>query len=303
MLIPHDNERVRSFQVSRKAVQTAASLLLLVAFTLGIFSVGFFVKQNHDFRARRLQRENQLLAAEVEQMRSEMFALNRSLETLSKKDEKFRVISGLPVIDPDVRTAGVGGPKHQNTAERILHRMNPALGAKVSSASGDLETLLRRAQLLHSSMDEAITALEQNEARLAATPSIAPSDGHLSSLFSSGRRHPVLRITRPHKGIDIAAPIGEPILAPAQGRVRFAGQKSGGYGKAVEIDHGFGYVTRFAHTSRVLVEQGATVKRGDVIAEVGATGVVSGPHLHYEVMVNGKQVDPLNFIITDEIPD
>jgi murein DD-endopeptidase MepM/ murein hydrolase activator NlpD len=71
----------------------------------------------------------------------------------------------------------------------------------------------------------------------------------------------------------------------------------------VEIDHGYGYVTRFAHCSRLLVRKGQTVERGDVIAEVGATGLVSGPHLHYEVEVDGKQVDPLNFIIADAIPD
>ena len=85
--------------------------------------------------------------------------------------------------------------------------------------------------------------------------------------------------------------------------VRFAGTKAGGYGKTVEIDHGFGYKTRFAHSSQLLVRKGQRVERGDVIAEVGATGLVSGPHLHYEVMVDGKQVDPLNFIISDAIPD
>jgi murein DD-endopeptidase MepM/ murein hydrolase activator NlpD len=132
---------------------------------------------------------------------------------------------------------------------------------------------------------------------------VAPANGPLTSLFSTGRRHPVLRITRPHKGVDIAARVGEPILAPARGRVIFAGSRGNGYGNMVEIDHGFGYVTRFAHASRVLVRNGQVVRRGDTIAQVGATGLVSGPHLHYEVEVNGRQVDPLNFIITDAIPD
>lgn len=303
MLIPHDNDCVRSFQISRKSVRAATTLVLLAAFALSTFSIGFFVKQSHDYRARRLERENLLLAAEVDEMRNEMLALNQSLATLSAKDEKFRIISGLPALDPEVALVGVGGPEAENTAERILRRLNPPVGEKVVSADAELGTLVRRARFLHSSMDEALRALAANRERLAATPSIAPSDGHLSSLFSSGRRHPVLRITRPHRGIDIAAPVGEPILAPAKGRVRFAGNKPGGYGNVVEIDHGFGYVTRFAHASRLLVGTGDTVKRGETIAEVGATGLVSGPHLHYEVEVDGKQVDPLNFIIADEIPD
>jgi len=96
--------------------------------------------------------------------------------------------------------------------------------------------------------------------------------------------------------------VGEPIQAAARGRVVFAGNRANGYGKMVEIDHGFGYVTRYAHASRLLVSTGQTVKRGDLIAEVGATGLTSGPHLHYEVEVNGRQVDPMNFVIGDAVP-
>ena len=303
MLVPHDNEQVRSFQVSPRHVRAALALCLLTAFTLATFSVGFFVKQSHEWQARRLKHENLLLAAEVDQMRSEMQQLGQSLETLSAKDEKFRVISGLPELDAEVRLAGVGGPVTAAVEAEALRRLNPAVGEQVRSTASDLGTLVRQANLLHSSMDEALRALHENTERIAATPSIAPSTGYLSSLFSSGRRHPVLRITRPHKGIDIAARVGEPILAPAKGTVRFSGNKAGGYGNMVEIDHGYGYVTRFAHASRLLVRRGDRVKRGEVIAEVGATGLVSGPHLHYEVEVNGKSVDPLNFILADEIPD
>ncbi|MDQ3555982.1 MAG: M23 family metallopeptidase [Gemmatimonadota bacterium] len=303
MLVPHDNEQVRSFQISPQHVRAALALCLLSAFTLATFSVGFFVKESQEWQARRLKKENLLLAAEVDQMRSEMEQLGESLETLSAKDQKFRVISGLPELDSDVLRVGVGGPGSAGTEARSLGVLNPAVGERVRSTSSDLGTLMRRANLLHSSMDEALRALHENTERVAATPSIAPSTGYLSSLFSNNRRHPVLRITRPHKGIDIAAPVGQPILAPAKGVVRFSGHKPGGYGNVVEIDHGFGYVTRFAHASRLLVRTGERVKRGEVIAEVGATGLVSGPHLHYEVEVSGKSVDPLNFILADAIPD
>lgn len=303
MLVPHDNERVRSIQISSRSVRTALSAALVLAFTLAVFSVGFFVKQSHHVRAARLERENRLLAAEVHEMRSQMETLSESIDDLSKQGEKYRVVAGLPEIDPQVERVGIGGPGTATLQSATLFRLNPERGRTVFEASSSLGALLRRAALLRSSMDEALDAMESNHERLAATPSIAPSAGHLSSLFSSSRRHPVLRITRPHKGIDIAAPVGEPILAPAKGKVSYAGFKSGGYGNVVEIDHGFGYVTRFAHTSRVLVRSGQEVKRGEVIAEVGATGLVSGPHLHYEVEVNGRAADPLDFIIEDAIPD
>jgi murein DD-endopeptidase MepM/ murein hydrolase activator NlpD len=303
MLIPHDNDRVRSVQVSQSHVRAILSAVLIVALLCATFSVGFFVKQGQHLRAERLERENLLLAAEVTEMRGRMKDLSESIEELSAKDEKYRTIAGLPAIDGDVQRVGIGGPGTETLESSAAFQVNPEIGEQIFAASYDLETLLRRASLLRSSMDEAITTLRENTERLEATPSISPSNGHLSSLFSKNRRHPVLRITRPHQGIDIAAPVGEPILAPAKGRVTFAGWKSGGYGNTVEIDHGYGYVTRFAHASRVLVRAGETVERGQSIAEVGATGLVSGPHLHYEVEVNGAAVDPLNFILADAIPD
>lgn len=298
MLVPHDNERVRSFQVSGKSVRALLSVVLMGALLLGTFSVAFFVKQGEHVRAASLRRENELLAAEVEEMRGQMEQLNHSIEALAEKDEKYRVIAGLPEAADHARPAGAVSP-----GSAALARLNPAVGNRVSATSEDLATLLRRARLLRASMDEAMATMHANRERLAATPSIAPSSGHLSSLFSNRRFHPVLRISRPHKGIDIAARVGEPILAPAKGRVRFSGNRSNGYGNMVEIDHGYGYVTRFAHASRLLVRNGQEVKRGDVIALVGATGLVSGPHLHYEVEVDGRQVDPLNFIVGDAIPD
>jgi murein DD-endopeptidase MepM/ murein hydrolase activator NlpD len=303
MLIPHDNERVRSVQLSSTGVRAALSVVMFFVLLAGVFTTGFFVKQGQHFRAEQLERENLLLAAEVTGIRSEMETLAASIEELSAKDEKYRTIAGLPAIDRDVQRVGIGGPGTKTLETLSLYQQNPSMGERIFAASYDMETLLRRATLLRASMDEALETLQHNTDRLDATPSILPSTGHLSSLFSPNRRHPVLRITRPHQGIDIAAPVGEPILAPAKGRVIFAGNRSGGYGLTVELDHGFGYVTRFAHASRILVRQGETVERGQTIAEVGATGLVTGPHLHYEVEVNGKAVDPLDFILADAIPD
>jgi murein DD-endopeptidase MepM/ murein hydrolase activator NlpD len=303
VLVPHDNERVRSFQISAKSVRSAISAMLAVVVVLGTLSVGFFVKKGQEVRADSLRRENELLASEVDQMRGQMAQLNRSLTSLSQRGDSYRALAGLPKLDGGVAMAGVGGPFAGDQEQALLKRLNPQVGGKVTDASTDLGALIRRANLLHGSMDQAIRALQANREKLASMPSIAPSTGPLSSLFSAGRYHPVLHIIRPHKGIDIAAPVGEPILAPARGVVRFAGNRTNGYGNMVEIDHGFGYITRFAHCSRLLVHSGDVVRRGQVIALVGATGLVSGPHLHYEVEVNGRQVDPLNFIIADEIPD
>jgi murein DD-endopeptidase MepM/ murein hydrolase activator NlpD len=116
------------------------------------------------------------------------------------------------------------------------------------------------------------------------------------------REHPILHILRPHEGIDVSAPMGAPIQSPAGGTVISAGWESG-YGNVIEIDHGFGIVTKFAHCSKLLFRSGQRVARGQVIAEVGSTGLATGPHLHYEVHVNGKPVDPLRYVLPDVVVD
>src|SRR6476661_7434658 len=164
----------------------------------------------------------------------------------------------------------------------------------------DLNALIRRADLLASSFEEAKDSLASHSQRLAATPSIMPTQGWLTSAFSSMREHPILHIARPHEGIDVTAPMGSPIEAPAAGTVTDAGWESG-YGNTITIDHGYGLVTKFAHCSKLLVRTGQHVSRGTKIALVGNTGLATGPHLHYEVHVNGRPVDPLKYVLPDKV--
>ena len=146
---------------------------------------------------------------------------------------------------------------------------------------------------------------------LARAPRVAPADrivlaprtlaglpvmGRISSTFSRSRRHPILHIRRPHLGVDIAAPRGTRIVAPAAGRVTFVGHKFG-FGLVVEIQHTPAVKTRYAHMRAASVEEGQVVQRGDQIGAVGSSGITTGPHLHYEVLVRGKQVDPLRFVL------
>ena len=125
-----------------------------------------------------------------------------------------------------------------------------------------------------------------------------PVIGALASRFSMARRHPVLRRVRPHLGVDVAAPRGTRVSAPAPGRVKFVGRKVG-YGLVVELNHGEGITTRYAHLRSSAVQVGEQVTRGEAIAAVGTSGLSTGPHLHYEVLVNGRQVDPLRFRFPD----
>jgi len=153
-----------------------------------------------------------------------------------------------------------------------------------------LSALERRARLLSESLEEATDSVLAHRSLLEATPSILPTEGWLSSRFSQARMHPVHNRPLPHEGVDIAATRGTPILAAAKGKVVYAANMSG-YGMMVEIDHGYGYTTRYGHASRLLVRVGQSVQRGERIALVGKTGIATSSHLHYEVRVAGTRVD------------
>ena len=166
----------------------------------------------------------------------------------------------------------------------------------------DVDALIRRANILASSFDEAADSLKAHVQQMRFTPSIMPTTGFLTSRFSAIRYHPILHENRPHEGIDITAAYGTPIVAPAAGRVTKVGWENG-YGLMVELDHGYGLQTKYAHMSRTAVQVGQMVKRGDRLGYVGSTGLSTGPHLHYEVLVNGRPVDPLRYVLPDAIAD
>jgi murein DD-endopeptidase MepM/ murein hydrolase activator NlpD len=137
---------------------------------------------------------------------------------------------------------------------------------------------------------------------LSAAPGVVlPVDGWITSGFSKSRRHPILRVLRAHRGVDIAAPRGTPIAAPAAGRVRFVGRRLG-FGLVVEIEHSGGVVTRYSHCASAAVSAGAIVSRGTTVATVGSSGLATGPHLHYEVLMGGRAVDPLRTPVRDSRP-
>lgn len=161
---------------------------------------------------------------------------------------------------------------------------------------------LRPVGLLAGSFRTAADSFAAQVERMASTPSIMPTRGWLTSNFTRRRLHPLLHVFRPHEGIDIRAAVGTPIEAPAAGTVVKAGWEKG-YGWTVEIDHGYGIVTRYAHTSKMLVRPGHRVQRGDLIAKVGRSGLAEAPHLHYEVHQRGRPVDPLRFVLPSVIAD
>ncbi|HET7551817.1 MAG TPA: M23 family metallopeptidase [Gemmatimonadaceae bacterium] len=222
-------------------------------------------------------------------------SLADTISALARRDEQIRLLAGLPTgndIDEDESLRGT-----------LTGSGGTAMGALAIDARPDVSRMIRRANLLAASFAEVTDTLQKNVEKLRSIPSIMPTAGWLSSAFSRSRFHPILHHARPHEGIDVAAPMGAPIVAPAAGTVTLVARQNG-YGNVLEIDHGNGIVTKYAHCSRIVVKKGQRVQRGEVVANVGSTGLATGPHLHYEIHVHGKVVNPLTYVLPEgAIPD
>ena len=297
VFVPHGSEPSKIVEVSYGVIKTAVGGLALGVAAVLLVGYATMARTADLSRTSRLQAENSKLQQAIGELHGRLSSLADTLTRISQRDARIRVLANLDPIDPQVQEAGIGGP---TLAPRPAM---PGDGPSVRRAEDirvDLNALIRRANLMASSFEEAKDSLASHAQRLAATPSIMPTQGWLTSAFSSMREHPILHIARPHEGIDVTAPMGSPIEAPAAGVVTDAGWESG-YGNTVTIDHGYGVVTKFAHASKLLVKTGQRVQRGQRIALVGNTGLATGPHLHYEVHVNGRPVDPLKYVLPDRV--
>jgi septal ring factor EnvC (AmiA/AmiB activator) len=303
LVVSDENTSVRQFRLSREMVRSGIALLLLTFSLLVTISTQILVRMSGPQQTWHLRRENAELKHQLRQVQDRMVDLTGTLKNLSAQDEQFRLLAGLPPLPDEVRQAGIGGPDSETLEHNPLWQVNRVAGENVFNTASELGAMLRRAKVLATSWTEARDSLGTKQERLARTPSIIPTEGSITSGFTRLRMHPILHRARPHEGLDITAPTGTPILAAAKGRVRTVAANSE-YGLMVEIDHGFGYVTRYAHASRILVREGQEVMRGHTIAQVGSTGLAIGPHLHYEVLINGNPVNPSKYLMTlRAIPD
>lgn len=300
VVVPPGSGASKVIEVSQRLLKTAtgfAGVVGLIALMLGYGTVSHSVDLQ---RSAALERENARLADELGRLHGELSLLSDTLKTIAERDARIRLLANLEPNDPGVQLAGIGGPAAPVNLDRLASAS--LLGRRAEEVRVDLAALIRRANLLAASFGEASDSLKNHRERLAAMPSIMPTVGWLTSAFTSMREHPILHVARPHEGIDVTAPMGAPIQAPADGRVIKTGWQSG-YGNIIVIDHGYGLTTKFAHCSKVAAQTGQVVKRSQVIAYVGNTGLATGPHLHYEVHVNGKPVDPLRYVLPDVIVD
>ncbi len=300
-IMPEGGGRIRHLKFTRRV----AGLALAAGALTVLLAVGFAASLGFDAAREtellRLRVENRNLSSDLDRMESQVATLDQFIDGLSERDQQIRLLAGLPYLDPDVQAVGVGGPLVGDPSREEFLRLSGNLATRALAASYDVDKLVRRVELLDASLNEALDSVAAHEQVFRSRPSIRPvqsPDSWISSSFSRSRFHPVLLVNRPHPGMDISARVGTPFLATAAGRVTFAGTRLG-YGKTIEIDHGYGYVTRYAHAASISVKRGQRVRRGEVIGEIGKTGLATAPHLHYEVLVNDRAANPRNYLLDD----
>jgi murein DD-endopeptidase MepM/ murein hydrolase activator NlpD len=266
-------------------------LLVLVAGGALLWSQSFS-RRVSQIELERLSAENAKLTKKYEQMRWNLTEVESRYRELVKKEVAIRSLFALPEIKMGERELGVGGPPPPT------YRVMSEAEQTAYHTESELDRLLKLSELELDSYEEVEESLLELKDRLQHTPSIWPTEGWISRGYGM-RYDPFTGYKQMHHGIDIANNVGTPVMATAEGTVKWVG-RNGGLGRMVTIDHGYGFQTRYGHLSEIMVRQGQQVERGEVIGLMGNTGYSTGPHLHYEVLRNNRSLNPKDYILNSK---
>lgn len=285
------SKKERAWNIAQK------SLLSVIGCCAVIWVIYLFVDTP---REKRLQQENKELRTHLDLLNKRLDATLDVVNDISERDNNFyRVIMGAERVSASRRFAGLDNENRYNRLNSLTD------GTLIKNLTRKMDLLDRSLYNQILSFDELQKLARNNKDRLSHIPSIQPISRESMKQMASGygyRRDPIYGSSRFHAGLDFAADRGTKVYATADGVVKAAGWESG-YGNCVDIDHGYGYLTRYAHLNAYHVKVGQEIKRGDFIAEVGSTGKSTGPHLHYEVRYNGEPQNPINYYFMDITPE
>ncbi len=263
-----------------------------------LFISGFFykVKKENELISNSIISRNSLLLKQQKLIDSKLNFTLTKLSAIEKKDDKlYRNYFNLEPLSKDERAAGSGG------IDKYSDIVKNSLGLKIIETNKKLDNILNRISVESQSLDQIILMAKKRENSLANLPAIQPVAVEKNNVLSSGfglRLHPILKINRMHNGLDFTAKSGTPVYSTGNGKISFAGIMQG-YGNVIKINHNNGYETTYAHLSKILVKNNSRIQRGQLIGKVGSTGLSSGPHLHYEVKKDNKNLNPISFIINN----
>ncbi|GMU97119.1 MULTISPECIES: M23 family metallopeptidase [Ignavibacterium] len=266
------------------------SSIILSSLLFGTYYLIFTIFNSKD--KAQLEQENILLKEKIKNLSIQYSSIKDELDQLMELSSNLRTLTNLkPLVNQEI--LGKGGSLYSDEVSSLLSG-----DEDVSNSLKMIETLTSSFELEKKEYERITEKLNENSVFYEALPAIIPTTGGYSIEGFGMRVHPILKVMKMHEGLDILTDVGSPVFAPGNGKVVYVGLR-GGYGMTIEIDHGFGYKTLYAHLSRTLVKEGQTVKRGEKIALTGNSGLSTGPHLHYEVHLNGIPQDPINYFFED----
>ncbi|AWM14227.1 M23 family metallopeptidase [Flavobacterium sp. NRK F10] len=244
--------------------------------------------------------KDKLLTNELENMKINYQLLNKKVDVMEnalsaiedRDNNVYRTYFNTSPITDEERKAGFGGVNRYKDLEGYNN------SDLVINTTKKIDRLMKEMAIQSESLNEIVKLGKQKEKLLAAIPAIQPVKNEDLKRMASGygyRSDPFTKVRKFHYGMDFTSPTGTPIYATGDGVVLKADNSLSGYGNHIEVNHGYGYVTLYAHLSKYNCKRGQKVKRGDIIGYVGSTGRSEAPHLHYEVIKNGKKVNPINF--------
>jgi murein DD-endopeptidase MepM/ murein hydrolase activator NlpD len=331
MIIPDRKSKLRKIVLSAGHVKLGLWLGGLILIILSAVVVDYVTLLSQSIENKRLHAENAELRNDFKVVEAKLSTLETALERIKVFSTKLKLITASNDSDRTLNLAM--GPLSRNNdsikelqetdSERIpaskltepvnskeeaslKEKLNEDLSSgelaretdhDYSKLSIRLDQAGKQSKLREQGILELWDLLQDKSALLSSTPSTKPTKGWYTSKFGY-RVSPYTDKPLMHEGLDIAAAPGAPVYSPADGTVTFAGYDAG-FGKLIVIDHGYGVETRYGHNSQIKVSAGQKVKHGDLISAVGSTGRSTGPHLHYEVRVDGQPVDPTSYILND----
>ena len=275
-------------------------IYILAGIVIGVLFLYLFLTFFPSPREKQLLREKASLESQLEVLNSQVDQMQVVMTDLQQRDDNlYRVLFGAEPIPLSVRQ---GAQRKIDYYEQLAQMTNSELAADLALK---VDLLEKEIYVQAKSYDEVAQMAKEQEIRMENIPAIQPVMNKDLKRVASGygmRIDPVYHVRKFHQGMDFTAPTGTEVFATGNAKVDFAGWKQG-YGNTVILDHGYGYKTLYAHLYKILVRKGQKVRRSDIIALVGNTGKSTGPHLHYEVRLNNKPVDPRNYYFYDLSPE
>ena len=297
------NQQTQSYEIDRRSVRAAfykTGGVLLGG--LALFLLYFFTRTIglDTPKTLLLERQNRILTEQLALLDGRIDADDQQLQELALRDNLvYRPVFGMEEVPAATREAGLGGEDRYAAFLGLAHQ------DLMAASAARVDGLMRKAYVQSVSFDEVKVYSSRAGDMASCIPSIYPvnpKNVQITSPFGA-RFHPIRQTIVFHEGIDLAGPAGQPVYATGDGVVESTEVNFSGYGNVIVIDHGFGYKTRYAHLKEIKVTQGQVVIRGDRIGTLGSSGLSTGPHLHYEVIYRGTQINPWNFLNPDVTPE